>query len=103
MKIEITGKISEDPRDRVLAIEAVTRSICEKTGQDPADGVMMLLTAAVHLSSVYAKKPAGDMIMHLAGALGSATVAAEGFFTLRPAPTQSDVSCSRAREGGTEE
>ena len=84
MKIEITGKISADPRDRVLAIEAVTRSICERTGQDPADGVMMLLTAAVHLSSVYSRKPAKDMILHLASALGSATVAADDFFKLKP-------------------
>lgn len=43
MEIEIKGKISADPRDRVLAIEAVTKAICQQTGQDPAEGVMMLL------------------------------------------------------------
>lgn len=84
MKIEITGKISEDPRDRVLAIEAVTRSICEKTGQDPAEGVMMLLTAAVHLSSTYSKQSTDQVMLTLAGCLGHAIVAADGFFTLRP-------------------
>lgn len=84
MQIEITGKISADPRDRVLAIEAVTKSICVKTGMDPAEGIMMLLTAAAHLSIVYSGKTAEQNLMTLAGALGSATVAADDFFKLKP-------------------
>jgi len=84
MEIRIKGKISADPRDRVLAIEAVTRSICERTGMDPAEGIMMLLTAAAHLSSVYSGKTADQMIMTLASSLGNATVAADDFFKLKP-------------------
>lgn len=83
MKIEITGKISSDPRDRVLAIEAVTQSICEQTGQDPAEGVMMLLTAAAHLFSKYSNKPSVEGILHLAHSLGCATVAADDFYKLK--------------------
>ncbi|QIG68209.1 hypothetical protein EVB56_018 [Rhizobium phage RHph_Y1_10] len=86
MQIEIKGKISADPRDRVLAIEAVTKSICQKTGLDPAEGVMMLLTAAAHLMAVYSGKSADQNILVLAGCLGNATVAADGFFKLRPVP-----------------
>lgn len=84
MEITIKGKVSEDPRDRVLAIEAVTRSICEKTGQDPAEGVMMLLTAAAHLSQKYSKASRKQTTLTLAASLGHAIVAAEGFFALRP-------------------
>lgn len=85
MQIEIKGKISADPRDRVLAIEAVTKSICQKTGQDPAEGVMMLLTAAAHLTAVYSGKSAGMNIETLARCLGCATVAADDFFKIKPA------------------
>jgi hypothetical protein len=85
MQIEIKGKISTDPRDRVLAIEAVTKSICQMTGLDPAEGVMMLLTAAAHLTAVYSGKSADQNIMTLASCLGNATVAADDFFRLRAA------------------
>ena len=84
MEIEIKGKVSADPRDRVLAIEAVTKAICQKTGMDPADGIMMLLTAAAHLTAVYSGKSADQNIMALAGCLGNATVAADDFFKLKP-------------------
>ncbi|KKX29234.1 hypothetical protein YH62_15660 [Rhizobium sp. LC145] len=84
MQIEIKGKISADPRDRVLAIEAVTKAICQQTGQDPAEGVMMLLTAAAHLTMTYSRKPAEQNLMTLASALGNATVAADDFFKLKP-------------------
>jgi hypothetical protein len=83
MEIEIKGKISEDPRDRVLAVEAVTKAICQQTGKDPAEGVMMLLTAAAHLMMTYTRKPAEHNLMALASALGNATVAADDFFKLK--------------------
>ena len=86
MEIIINGKVSADPRDRVLVIEAVTRSICERSGTDPADGIMMLLTAAVHLQSQYSKGGSLENdIQVLAGCLGAATVAADDFFKLRAA------------------
>jgi hypothetical protein len=85
VKITIDGKVSSDPKDRILALEAVTRSICEMTGQDPAEGVMMLLTAAVHLTNTYSKRPISETAPAMATALGSAIVAADGFFTLRTA------------------
>jgi len=87
MQIEIKGKITADPRDRVLAIEAVTKAICQQTGQDPAEGVMMLLTAAAHLTAVYSGKSADQNIMTLANCLGNATVAADDFFKLKKVPT----------------
>ena len=88
MEIRIKGKISTDPRDRILAIEAVTRSICEKTGHDPAEGVMMLLTAAAHMFTTYSGKSSQDSILALAKSLGSATIAADEFFKLRAALTK---------------
>lgn len=91
MQIEIKGKVPADPRDRVLAIEAVTKAICQQTGQDPAEGVMMLLIAAAHLTAVYSGKSADQNIMTLAGCLGNATAAADGFFKLRPVPSSSEV------------
>lgn len=97
MKITIAGKVSSDPKDRILAIEAVTRSICQRTGQDPAEGVMMLLTAAAHLTDVYSKRPIADTAEHLATALGHAIVAADGFFKLRAAPT---TLAQAANDGG---
>lgn len=84
MQIEIKGNVSADPRDRVLAIEAVTKAICQQTGQDPAEGVMMLLTAAAHLTAIYSGKSSDQNIMTLAKCLGNATVAADDFFKLRP-------------------
>ncbi|ENN89112.1 hypothetical protein RHSP_01129 [Rhizobium freirei PRF 81] len=84
MEIEIKGKIPQDPRERVLAIEAVAQAICQNVNADPADCIMMLLTAAVHIQSKYSKDSAKDNITVLAGCLGHATVAAEGFFKLRP-------------------
>ncbi|ARO22903.1 hypothetical protein TAL182_CH01090 [Rhizobium sp. TAL182] len=90
MEIKITGKI-DDPRQRVLAIEAVTRSICDSAGTDPADGIMMLLTAAVHLQSQYSPRPMAENIETLARCLGGATVAAEGFFSLRSVPANGNA------------
>ena len=85
MEIIINGKITLDPKDRVLALEAATRAICEEVGLDPAEGTMMLLTAAVHLASQYSSKPAKQMIETLAYSLGCATVAADDFFKLKTA------------------
>ncbi len=85
MEIQIKGKLSPDPKDRILALEAVTRSICERYGMDPAEGTMMLLTAAVHMASVYSKVPTKQMVMTLAKCLGAATIAADDFFKLRTA------------------
>ena len=85
MEITITGKITLDPRDRVLALEAATRAICEEVGLDPAEGTMMLLTAAVHLASQYSRKPAKELLETLAYSLGCATVAADDFFKLKSA------------------
>lgn len=73
----------KDPRTRVLAIEAATRSICEHAGTDPADAVMMLLTAAVHISRQM-QKPGSNIEVTVAHALGAAIVAADDFFTLKP-------------------
>ena len=89
MQIEIKGKISAPPPDRVWAIEAATKAICHQTGQDPAEGDMMLLTAAAHLTAVYSGKTADQNIMTLAGCLGNATVAADDFFKLKPVEVKS--------------
>jgi hypothetical protein len=72
-----------NPKNRVLAIEAATKAICDQVGEDAADGVMMLLTAAVHIATRHSKKPIGDTALHMAEALGSAIVAADDFFKLR--------------------
>jgi hypothetical protein len=82
MQITIEGKISADPKDRILAIEAATKSICEMVGQDQADGVMMLLTAAAHIT-MQNIKPGMRIEPVMAEALGAAIVAAEQFFRLR--------------------
>lgn len=87
MEIIINGKISADPKSRILAIEAVTKAICQQTGQDPAEGIMMLMTAAAHLFATYSGKPSSAGIMDLAHSLGCATVAADDFFRLRPVST----------------
>lgn len=96
MQIEIKGKVTVDPRDRVLAIEAVTKAICQKTGLDPAEGIMMLLTAAAHLMAIHSGKPAAQNITTLATSLGNATVAADDFFKLRTALTPEEQSLSEA-------
>jgi hypothetical protein len=83
VEIIIKGKRPSDPRDRVLAIEAATKAICQEVGEDPADGVMMLLTAAVHLSTVYSDKPIKDIALVMADSLGHAIVAADDFFKLK--------------------
>lgn len=70
------------PRDRVLAVEAAVRAICEQTGGDPAEGTMMLLTAAAHLAMIYADKPMDDLQEPLATALGNAMVAANYYFSI---------------------
>ena len=85
MEIIIKGKISLDPRDRVLALEAATRAICEEVGLDPAEGTMMLLTAAVHMANTYSDRPVKDYAPVLANALGNAIIAADDFFKLRRA------------------
>ena len=92
MKVQIIGKVPEDPRMRVLAIEAATRSICERAGTDPADGVMMLMTAAAHLFSTYSGKSSSESILDLAHALGNATVAADDFFKLRAVAGRSSLA-----------
>lgn len=83
MKVTLEGKLTDDPKAAILAIEAVTRTICQETGKDPAEGTMMLLTAAAHILMQY-QKPGTDTLLSLAAALGHATVAAEDFFKLRP-------------------
>jgi len=83
MQVTIEGTISADPRDRVLALEAVTQSICEQTGQDVAEGVMMLLTAAAHLTAKHSSRPVRETMTTLAESLGCAIVAADEFFKLR--------------------
>lgn len=72
-----------DPKNRILAIEAATQSICEQAGEDPADGMMMLLTAAVHMAMKYSGRSIPDTATHMANALGHAIVAADDFFKLR--------------------
>jgi hypothetical protein len=84
MEIIINGKLDPDPRSRILALEAVTQSICERFGMDPAEGTMMLLTAAVHIAMKHSDRPLRQIDLTLASSLGAAIVAAEGFFTLRP-------------------
>lgn len=81
LNIIATGKKGlAHPRERVLAIEAATRAICEQTGGDPAEGTMMLLTAAAHIAIIHSGKPAKDLLDDLASSLGYATVAADQFF-----------------------
>lgn len=85
MEIIINGKLDPDPRSRILALEAVTQSICEQFGMDPAEGTMMLLTAAVHIAVKHSEKPIKDITLAMANSLGYAIVAADGFFKLREA------------------
>lgn len=89
MKVTIKGIVSNDPKTAIQSIEAVTRSICQAQGKDPAEGVMMLLTAAAHIHSIY-QKPGTDTLLSLAAALGHATVAADGFFRIRPVQGDQD-------------
>jgi hypothetical protein len=84
VEIIINGNLDPDPRSRILALEAVTQSICERFGMDPAEGTMMLLTAAVHIAVKHSDKPVGDISLTLANSLGYAIVAADDFFKLRP-------------------
>jgi len=86
MRVEITGPMSTDPKENILTISLITKTICQGAGQDPAEAVMMLLTAAAHITMQQSKEPTDKILMTLAGALGAATVAAEGFFTLRVVP-----------------
>lgn len=99
MEIVINGKVSADPKDRILAIEAVTRAICEQTGQDPAEGVMMLLTAAVHLSQTYSRTPVAQTVTTLAGCLGHAVVAADDFFKLKTVGAPTNVASGVSDNG----
>lgn len=85
MKVSIIGTGPRDVRGQVLAIEAVTRSLCRHPGQDPAEGVMLLLIAAAHLSKTYSKAPASRTATVLAECLGHAIVAADDFFQLKDA------------------
>lgn len=84
MQVQIKGKPPKDPQQRVLAIEAAAKAICQSAGTDPADAIMMLMTAACHLFAVYSGKSSADSIAHLAHTLGCATVAADDFFKLKP-------------------
>ena len=86
MQIEIKGKAPSDPQGRVLAVEAAAKAICQHAGTDPADAIMMLMTAAAHLFTVYSGKPSSENILSLAHTLGCATVAADDFFKIKPAP-----------------
>lgn len=91
MKITIEGKLDPDPRSRVLALEAVTQSICEQFDMDPAEGTMMLLTAAVHIAVKHSGgKPINGTSLLLANALGHAIVAADDFFKLREIHTANE-------------
>jgi len=83
MDVTINGRLSPDPKDRILAIEAVMQSICQRFGQDPADGTMMLLTAAVHMASRHSGRPIQTLAPVLAECLGAAIVAADDFFKLK--------------------
>lgn len=84
MQITITnGGDLTNPKNRILAIEAATKSICEQAGEDPADGVMMLLTAAVHIATKHSDRPVRDVALAMAESLGNAIVAADDFFKLR--------------------
>lgn len=87
MEIIINGKLDPDPRSRILALEAVTQSICERFGMDPAEGTMMLLTAAVHIAVKHSDKPICDISLAMANSLGYAIVAADDFFKLRSVVT----------------
>lgn len=90
MQVEIKGKAPNDPQQRVLAIEATAKAICQKAGTDPADAIMMLMTAACHLFTIHSGKPAQEKIMHLAHTLGCATVAADDFFKIKPVEAVND-------------
>lgn len=85
MEIAIKGEVSEDPKSRIIALESITQSICERTGQDQAEGVMMLLTAAAHMSIKYSKPSVTlqQSAQKLAECLGYAIVAADDFFALK--------------------
>ncbi|MDE2106741.1 MAG: hypothetical protein KGL39_56525 [Patescibacteria group bacterium] len=83
LRVVLLGEVSLDQRSRVLAIEAVAKSLCLESGQDAADGTMMLLTAAVHIASKHSAIPIQRLLPKLAEALGAATVAADEFFKLR--------------------
>jgi hypothetical protein len=83
MEIIINGKVTADPRTRVLAIEAAAQALCEAVGEDPAEATMMLLTAAVHITMKSSDKPINEITLLLAECLGNAIIAADGFFTLR--------------------
>lgn len=82
MEIEFEGEVPHDPRERVLMLEAVVRTICESIGEDPAEGTMMLLTAAAHMARKYSR-PGVSIERTLAETLGAAIVAADEFFKLR--------------------
>lgn len=84
MEVLIKGKPPTTPKERVLAIEATAKAICQIAGEGPEDAVMMLLTAAAHLYAQHSKKPFPEHIDGLAHALGCATAAADGFFRIRP-------------------
>lgn len=87
METRVIGK-TDDPRKRILALEAAARAICEAQGLDPAEAVMMLLTAAVHMQRTYSRSEItiAQSANTLAGCLGYAIVAADDFFQLRAAP-----------------
>lgn len=87
MQTQVIGE-TNDPRKRVLALEAAARAICEAHDLDPAEAVMMLLTAAAHMQRTYSRPEItlSRSAETLAECLGHAIVAADDFFQLRPAP-----------------
>ena len=83
MQITTIGKPPSDPRQRILAIEAAMKAICQADGEDAADGVMALMTAAVHIHMRHSGQTAGQAAPDLAHSLGCAIVAADDFFKLK--------------------
>lgn len=83
MEITITGVRPNDPRQRILAIEAAMKAICQSDGEDAADGVMALMTAAVHIHMKQTGQTVKEAAPDMAHALGCAIVAANDFFKLR--------------------
>ncbi|GGA45857.1 hypothetical protein [Pelagibacterium lentulum] len=82
-EITIKGRIPDDPRKRVLAIEAAAKAVCQSAGEDPADAIMALMVAAVHMTMQHTDKPISEASLVMAKSLGHAIVAADDFFTLR--------------------
>lgn len=85
MELTFTGKPPHNPKDRILAIEAAAKAICQSINQDPADATMCLLTAAVHTAMKYAI-PGTDIQDLMANSLFEAITCAQGFFPTEKVP-----------------